>query len=332
MSPSNHPVHRRHPRRGFTLVEMLVAGLITAFVLGSVAFSLAQVGRSRSSSKLRLDAHLRADAALNGLRRDVASIVRTNDLFYTRLLVSDDAVRVDGEVFDRDELVVFNTRLRPLRDIDFNGEGIEYETQCRISEDEFGPVLWQRRDPLPDEYPLGGGMVTPLVDGILGMTIQAYDGNTWYEEWDSDIDGLPQAVRLTVLASGHRGESDTYTAPRAVLRTVVPIDRVIPPRDLFPSDEDEAESGDMTDLDGDGLPDNIGADTVGGGNTGGAVGGPRPGGGGGGRPGAGDGGPRPGGGGGRPGGGGPRPGGGGTGGTGGTGNTQGGGRRPPGGQ
>jgi hypothetical protein len=298
-----------HHRRGFTLVELLVAGVITAFVLGSVSMSLAQIGRSRSTSKLRFDAHLRADAALSNLRRDVMTVTRTDDLFYTRLLLLDDAVRAGPEVFDRDELVVFNTRLRPLRDISFNGEGFEYETQLRIAEDDYGPVLWQRRDPLPDQYSLGGGVASPLVEGVVGLSIQAYDGDLWYEQWDSDIDGLPQAVRITVIASGHRGASDVYSAPRAVLRTVIPIDRVLVPRDQYPTEEEE-ETAEGTDLDGDGVPDEAAEDldTVGGG---GRPGGGRPGGGGtidgGGPPGpggGGNGGPRPGsGGGGRPGGG-----------------------------
>ena len=58
MKPSNRPTLRR-AARGFTLVELLVAGVIAAFVLGSVAFSLAQVGRTRTTAKLRFDAFLR---------------------------------------------------------------------------------------------------------------------------------------------------------------------------------------------------------------------------------------------------------------------------------
>ena len=51
-------------RRGFTLVELLVASLITAFVLGSVSMSLRQIGRARETCKVRYNAHMRADTAL----------------------------------------------------------------------------------------------------------------------------------------------------------------------------------------------------------------------------------------------------------------------------
>lgn len=304
-------------RRGFTLIELMVASLIVAFVLGSVSLSVAQLGRARNTSKLRFDAFLRADAALNLIRSDIASITRTDDLFYTRLLLTDDVSRGGREDFDRDELLIFNTRLKATRNIDFAGEGYEHETQFRVEDDQFGPVLWVRTDAFPDEYPAAGGKASPSVEGILGLTIQVYDGANWYDEWDSDISGLPQAVSVIVLSSGHRGSEDVYTAPRAFMRTVIPIDRVVPPKVEEEEEEQTPTAGGAdidgdgvpdTDLDGDGVPDPSGG---GAGGDGGAGGG---GGGGGGRPGGGQGG------GGRPGGGGgdgntrPPPGGGGGGG------------------
>jgi prepilin-type N-terminal cleavage/methylation domain-containing protein len=296
-------------RRGFTLIELMVAALIVSFVLGSVALSVGQLGRARNTSKLRVDAFRRADAALNMIRRDIASITRSDDLFFTRLLLTNDVIYSAGDEFDRDELLIFNTRVRPLHDIDFHGEGYEYETQYRISDDQWGPVLWQRADPFPDEYPAGGGVATPGIEGILGLTVQVYDGEYWYDDWDSDVSGLPHAVSVTVLACGHRDGEDIYTAPRAFLRTVIPIDRVLPPKPA--DDEEEAAEGGAgqdidgdgihdTDLDGDGTPDPS-SGIGGGGGDGPPQGGPPPGGPGGGPPPPGGGPPPP------PPGGGPRP-------------------------
>jgi type II secretion system protein J len=225
----DHRTGRQHPRRGFTLVEMLVAGLITALIIGAVAMSLSQLSRAKTTSKLRLDAFLRADVALNAIRRDVASILRSDDLFQTRLMLTDDNMGA----LDRDEILVFNSRLRPIRDIDYRGEGVEYETQYRVADDDAGPVLWQRRDPVPDEFPGGGGRVTPVVEGVVGLSIEAFDGYQWEEEWDSDEEGLPAALRVTVTASGQRVGENAYasSAPFATLQTIIPIDRVLKPVD-----------------------------------------------------------------------------------------------------
>lgn len=231
--------------RGFTLVEVMVAGIITAFLLGSVSMSLSQLAKAKASTTQRLAAHLRADAALESLRREIVSVIRSDDLFWSRLLIEDDAISSSVGRLDRDEILVFSTRFRPIHPVEFSGEGMEYESQFRIEDDELGPVLWHRRDAVPDEYPRGGGTATPLVDGLISLSIEAYDGQQWYEQWDSDLDGLPTAIRVTVAASGHALGDEAYDErlPIAILRTVIPIDRVLPPLD--PNAQDELPEGEL---------------------------------------------------------------------------------------
>jgi hypothetical protein len=278
-SRSDHRNNRATRRRGFTLVELLVAGVITAFVLGSVAMSISQLANAKNTAKVRFDAHMRADAALNAIRKEVVSVLRRDDLFFTRFQIfnDSDSVRTRDEYFERDGILFFNTRLRALRDIDFNGEGFEYETQFRVLEDDAGPMLWARCDAFPDEYPQGGGVVMPSVEGVLTLKFEAYDGQAWYDEWDSDIEGLPLAVRITLMASGHRDETDVYTAPRAILRTTVAIDRVISPKDLFKDPEQEEDATDEAAGD-EGTADEVGEESpeMGGRPTGGGGGVPRP--------------------------------------------------------
>ncbi|MHC4415341.1 MAG: hypothetical protein ACYS0G_08665 [Planctomycetota bacterium] len=228
-------------RTGFTLIELLVAGMILGFVWGAVSISLSQVSQAKRNSKKHLEAYLRADAALNVLRRDIASVLRSEDLFWTRLLLVDGGESSALGYLDRDEILLHNAQLRPIHDLDFIGEGMEYETQYRIETDALGPVLWRRRDAVPDEYSLGGGVATPLVEGVVALAVEAYDGDLWYSEWDSDMDGLPWAVRATVVASGFGPGDDIHTAPLAILRTVIPIDRPPLPFDELEEAEEPAE-------------------------------------------------------------------------------------------
>lgn len=251
---------RRQTRRaGFTLIELLVAGIITSLVLASVAFSLSNLAGSKNSAKRRMQAFLRADAALESLRSDVASVLRKSDLFFTRFVIEDDRIATDRGTKDRDMILLFSTKLRSIHEIDFTGEGMEYETQYRVIEDQLGPVLWQRRDAVPDEFYDGGGYVTPIAEGVISISFEAYDGEEWLEYWDSDIDGLPLAVRITVEASGHGQGEDCYASnmPLAMMRTVVAIDRVPPPPPPEPEEDEEGAAEDG--LTGDGENGGAGA-------------------------------------------------------------------------
>ena len=230
-------------RSGFTLVELLLAGIITAFIVGSVAVALSQLSRAKTLSRERFDTFLRADAGLERVRRDVASIIRHEDLFWCRVLIDTDTQMTDAGMMPRSELLIFTSRLRPIREIDYNGEGLQFESQYRIVDDVGGPMLWNRLDPVLDEYPTGGGIATPVVDGINGLLVEAYDGESWFDQWDSDIEGIPQALRITVIATAPELTWRLHPT-QAELRTVVALDRVPPPLPPETEEEEEAEEGD----------------------------------------------------------------------------------------
>ena len=93
-------------------MELLVAGMAGFLVIGSVTIALFQSTRARNATRTRLTAFSRANAALDIIRKDVASVMRRSDLFETRVfLLSDSVLTPDGE-FERDELLLFNNKLR----------------------------------------------------------------------------------------------------------------------------------------------------------------------------------------------------------------------------
>ncbi|MAJ45942.1 MAG: hypothetical protein CBC35_01320 [Planctomycetes bacterium TMED75] len=165
------------------------------------------------------------------------------------VLYDDVSTTRDGDL-NRDELLLFTVSLRAVRPIDYEGEGQEYESQFRIGEDHTGTALWQRRDAVLDEWCDAGGIASPVANGIISLEIQAYDGESWFDEWDSDIDGLPWALRVSVTASGNELGVDPLEdgIPQVTLRTQIAIDRIIPPP---PEEEDDEEddSSESTDED-----------------------------------------------------------------------------------
>jgi type II secretory pathway component PulJ len=217
-------------RRGFTLIELMVAGMMATIVLGGITISLSQLGSAKSISRQRLEAFSRCDTAIRTLRRDVITTLRRGDLFHTRLLITDATQRFQGDIMNQDELLVFDGELRANKEIDFNGEGMEYETQFRLETNDVSSALWKRRDAILDDNPIGGGTATPIAEGIVALQFEAFDGFSWFSEWDSDEMGIPQALRITVTSTGMEHEGEMH-APLVSLRTIVPLDRVQSPDD-----------------------------------------------------------------------------------------------------
>jgi len=229
-------------RRGFTIIELMVAGMMATIVLGGITISLSQLGSAKAISRQRLEAFSRCDTAIRTLRGDVITTLRRGDLFHTRLLITDATHRFQGDIVNQDELLVFDGELRANKEIDFNGEGMEYETQFRLETNDVSSALWKRRDAILDDNPIGGGMATPIADGIIALQFEAFDGISWFPQWDSDEMGIPHALRITVTSTGMQYEGEMHAA-LVSLRTIVPLDRVNSPDDklvLIAQEEEDA--------------------------------------------------------------------------------------------
>jgi type II secretion system protein J len=293
------PVHPGRPvlaRRGFTLVELLVAGIISAAVAGATAMSIGSLTRARTRAGAREQAWSRAELAAARVEADLRSAARDSDLRFAHVSAVDGRAGED----DRDELLLFTRSIRPVRGDDESPEGGLFEVQYRVMADpETGrPALWRRIDPAHDLAIDGGGLAGILARGVVGLNVEAMDAENWYDSWDSDTDGLPHAVRVTITATDDQG------LLAAVLRRTVAIDRVpIPPA----PEEESTETGDQPSQPQSQPPTQtpapVGGATGGGapgGGLGGGIRGGGPGNGGGPRTGGGGGGARGGGGGGGP--------------------------------
>ena len=86
---------------------------------------------------------------------------------------------------------------------------------------------------MPDTYPEAGGVITPKVEGILELEIEAWNGDQWLTTWDSDYDGMPYGLRISITASGARPGENPLDSPLAFLRTIIPIDRAPLPYDVL---------------------------------------------------------------------------------------------------
>lgn len=306
-------------RRGFTLVELVASSVIITLIAGGTVIALSRSVKSRDAARERYEAFSRAAAAAEAIARDLQNVAREVDLARAKVAISG-----GDSGAERDQLLLVSENARPVRPDSPQPEAPTAEVQYKVQDDEATPgagTLWKRVDPVPDQYPDAGGVAFALAPGVVSLKFEASDGRTWTDEWDSDSDGYPHLIRVTVTAQCDSGERT------AVARRTIAIDRTPLPDSIAPLPADADAEGTTPTTPTTPTNPTTQPNTGGGGTT---ITRPNPNGGGGGQPGGG----RPGGGGGRPGGGGGgggRPGGGGGGGGQPGANPPGGGGPPPGG-
>jgi prepilin-type N-terminal cleavage/methylation domain-containing protein len=226
-APTSNPARRL--RRGFTLVELIAASVIVAMIGGATTLVIFRMGRTQRAAANQ-EAYSRADFAAELMARDVLTVNRDPNLTFARL-----AVRYGGQSQPeaaRDELTLLSVTGRRVRPNPSHNEGPVHEVQYRVGTGsgpavlgvsgvaESPTALLRREDPNPDEYLDAGGVVTPVVPGVVAVRIQAFDGTSWFDDWDTDTDGYPHAVRVTVTA-----RSDDGRVTRVSRRTIA-VDRV----------------------------------------------------------------------------------------------------------
>jgi type II secretion system protein J len=242
---------RRTP--AFTLVELIVALTLTAVAAGSVALVLSNASRTRDGARGRIEAFTRAELAANLIATDATNSLRDSDLYFTRVVVKNSSTAGGAsQSGDHDELLLMTHIVRPTRSTDEQPESDEAEVQYRVIDTSTAPDgrkttgpaqnplerLWRRVDAGPDDVQEAGGVASPVVDGIIGLSLQASDGESWYDEWDSDYDGLPHALRVTVTARDDAGRYQKFA------RRTIAFDR--PPLVGTSVSEESAEQDDAS--------------------------------------------------------------------------------------
>ncbi len=207
----------RVSRAGFTLVEIIVASIIVALMAGATTVAISRSVKTRDAAQARYEAFSSASAAVDLIAKDLQNAARDETPTHVRVAVTSGGTAE----FPSDSLMLLARSARPTRidpqtpdspvhEVQYRLESAGLaaaaiapaaaETQPTLSSDSVTKVLWRRDDPLPDEYLDGGGVASPVVTQIKSISIEATDGATWFETWDSDADGMPHAVRVTITA------------------------------------------------------------------------------------------------------------------------------------
>ncbi len=184
---------RRRNKAGFTLVELLVALLMTVLLVGSATAMLRSVARAREVIGTRVHGEQEAMVALKTI---------TNALRNAYRPVTDDDVLLEGVLERSEPFPVSRVRFRAVeRRIIRAGqpESDVHEIEFFIRDDGEHRALMRRTDPTRNPPPDGGGVVEPLALDVVGLDVEYLDGQKWVDRWPETQKRWPLAINVSLI-------------------------------------------------------------------------------------------------------------------------------------
>jgi len=187
-------------RKGFTLVEVMVASVLGGFI------ALVALGtlRTVTGTTERLDANCicaeELRFAADVMRADMMNLYRDTDADATKL-VGVISETTGGFATDLTMRVVGAGPARPGQP-----EGDIYEVQYFLHKEEKDEkertVLMRRLCPIvgmEDDIELQGGVLTVIAADIVAFDVQFFDGSEWQIQWEPEQSMLPELVEVSLM-------------------------------------------------------------------------------------------------------------------------------------
>ena len=286
-------------KRGFTLIEVLVAMAIFATVLVAINTVFFGAMRLRAATSRIVEEAIPVNHALTVMRADLRSVLAPGGVLAGSITggilmgsmsgsASNSLVGMPGGIRSELPTLQINTttgitddsnltdpnlaNLGSVGTLAFNSVQPWSETQrvayylrdpvysTNLSGMELVRAVTRNLLPAMEEIPIQ----QPLLDGIEDIAFLFYDGTTWLDSWDATIqsNAVPQAIKVAIAFAA---ESRTALYRRPPVHLVVPIAAQARTTNQVAATETAASTGAQG--------QNSGATTGGGGNTGGGTGG-----------------------------------------------------------
>ncbi|HOK67048.1 MAG TPA: prepilin-type N-terminal cleavage/methylation domain-containing protein [Anaerohalosphaeraceae bacterium] len=203
--------------RGFTLLEVLLAAVLTAFVALVAVAGLRSVSMTRTTIDQASEAADALRYAAEILERDLASIARNSVIF--EAIAADPAIGMPPSLRMR----IYQTD--PARPN--SPESDLYEVEYSLLQSEDKTLFVRRICPLVgvevDREETSGGILTVLSESILDFQAQYFDGSQWLDYWLTETE-LPQLVLINLLAADtsqlQKNSSTSAKQPRVLQKTI----------------------------------------------------------------------------------------------------------------
>ena len=211
-------------RKAFTLVELILASAIGAFILLVAAATL----RTNSTAAEAVNQNtLLADEvrfAANLIRTDLANLYRDKNPL---------TVRFVGTIEETDLGVASNISFRaavPAKARPNQPEADIYEIQYFLKTDNQKSCLVRRICPnvtikdqalTSEETTItAAGILMPVSENIITFQIMYFDGTNWLYEWSDQEQSLPKLVEITLIAAHPDADPQSDPSQSTLSRTI----------------------------------------------------------------------------------------------------------------
>jgi type II secretion system protein J len=181
-------------RTGFTLVEILLASTIGAFValVAVGALKAVSVGTEMLDSNIDTAAEVRF--AAKTIATDLVNLYRDSNSINTKFV---GAVDVVDETMVSSLTVYTISRTKARAD---QPEADVYEVEYFLVKEEDRSLLMKRVWPNPDKYVQPGGVLYVIAENIDVFQVRYFDEGEWQSEWPEELESVPELAEVTIAA------------------------------------------------------------------------------------------------------------------------------------
>ena len=181
-------------RTGFTLVEILVASTIGAFISMIAVGTLQTVIRSNDMTERNINAAAEVRFAANMLKKDITNMYKTDDYLDSALFGTIEVQEDYGTAY-----MVFYTVNRAKARL-YEPECDIYEVEYYLQLNEEGTFSLMRRIwPNPNEYYEPGGILSVIAENLDTFEVSYYDGEEWWDEWTEEMEAIPDLIEVSLV-------------------------------------------------------------------------------------------------------------------------------------
>jgi general secretion pathway protein J len=183
-------------RTGFTLVEVLVASMISVFIALVAAGAIRTMAASNETVDHYINSAAEVQFAANLMESDLNNFYQNDNIQNTELIGTVQSLDNGNSTADLTFYTIGRTKARADQP-----EGDLYEVEYFLGQQEDSTVLMRRLWPNPNKEMDPGGILTVIAENIQGFDVQYYDGQQWNDEWPEDMLSLPELIAVTITAT-----------------------------------------------------------------------------------------------------------------------------------